>query len=227
MKSALTTLLPAIAGVVALGLTADIKPATAAVITYDFTVDVTTGQYLGKYDGQFSFDTSNPLLPCPGTDITCATPAQNGLKVSFNFLGTTFTTQDDIGFTQGFPAAYFFPESTTIPYSLSFIVAPPTSSVSFAVLGGDFYVNFPRFPTVGDSTQDVGTVAYTLVVPTPPPVYPPPAPPPEEPPSPACGTDGCATAVPEPSEVAGSVVAMGILGAVWRLRRKRFTPLEK
>lgn len=186
------------------------KPAVGATVTYDFTVDVYTGDYIGKYDGSFSYDDSTALVPClsGGVQASCATTTDNNLTVQFNFLGSTYTEKQERD--SGYPRV-FFPLSATSG-GLSFLVVSPTAPVGFFFVGNTFQVG----NTEGDNPYDgieVGKVAYALR-------------PPDSQPGPGTGSgsgsdpdDGGATAVPEPSETAGSALAIGLLSLGLYLRR--------
>lgn len=72
----------------------DAKPVQAATITYDFTVDVTSGPLTGNQSsGFFSYDDS--ILTGSGLETI---GADDGLSVSFNFLGKTYNETNDIDF---------------------------------------------------------------------------------------------------------------------------------
>lgn len=175
-------------------------PADAATLTYGITVDVTQGSYQGIYQGSFSYDNSNPLQPCQDSAaFTCATVKQNKLSVLFNFLGKTYSEKQDTDYEIGFPAVYFQNNALA---GLSFVVTPPTSDISFSILGKSFYIGFDIYP---DSSTPQGSVSYKLL-------ESPPAPPP------SCSIN-CET-VPEPSEMAGSALAIALLGLGLKLRRK-------
>ena len=65
--------------------------ASAAVITYDFSVAPGTGPLSGNtYSGQLSFD--NAGLTNSGQELL---RPSDGLTVSFTFEGTTYVTSDD------------------------------------------------------------------------------------------------------------------------------------
>lgn len=209
----------AAAGMAAIVGVLNSKPAMGATVTYDFTVDVYTGAYLGKYNGSFSYNGSTPLVPCT-TNITtvCATPEANNLTVQFNFLGTTYTEKDE--YDVGYPRV-FFPISGTAELNpsggLSFLVVPPKASVGFLFVGHTFQVGVTEDAPYYSGTQ-VGTVSYTLRLPDP---EPGPKPDPDPDPLPDPDDDGGAIAVPEPSEIAGSTLALGLLGIGWYRQRRK------
>jgi hypothetical protein len=183
--------------------------ADAATLTYDMTVDVTQGQYQGTYQGSFSYDAINPLQPCQdGTSGTCATVQQNKLSVLFNFLGKIYSEKQDIDYDSGFPAVYFQNNTLT---GLSFVVVPPTSNISFSILGRSFYMGFETYPDPLTKQGLVGTVSYKLK-------QFPPAPAPAPAPIPPCS--GNCESIPEPSEIAGSALAIALIGLGLKLRRK-------
>lgn len=220
------------AGAISLGSLTS-KPAQAVTLTYEMTVDVTQGNYQGTYQGSFSYDNSNPLQPCQNSAaFTCATVKQNKLSILFNFLGKTYSEKQDLDYELGFPAVYF---QNNALVGVSFIVIPPTSDISFSILGKDFYIGFETYPDNETQQGKVGTVSYKLkqLPPTPPPAptptpTPPPAPtppptptptpPPAPTPPPSC-SERCES-IPEPSEMAGSALAIALLGLGLKLRPK-------
>jgi hypothetical protein len=236
-------LLASTAGVVAtLGISA-LQPALGATVTYDFSVNIPAGNsYAGTHNGSFSYDDSTSLVPCKGTqsvngqpvqvDTVCAVPEINSLAVQFNFLGNTYTEQQDFDYTPNgskFPSLYF-PTVGTIGSApdflggLSFLVVPPTSPVGFFIVGSDFFVGNIDDGDPYDSGTQVGSVLYALRPITPP--DPEPEPPPDTGGGDEGDDDGEAVAVPEPSEIAGSAIAVGMLGAAWYWRRKKVKPVN-
>lgn len=241
---ALKSLLGAIAGATALSLVTA-STAQAAVLNYAFEVKIDQGPYTGIHRGSFRFDDAK-LAPCftmPGNN--CATPGDSGLSIVFNFLGNTYTQESDADYSGGreiqnpqdpagppviippfkFASVYYFPEQEAKgrnPFLLSLLVMDPESETNFAILGSKFSLGFSKYddPNNIDDADDpnyaVGKVTYTRL----------PGLPPEEPSPCQLDPDSCnPAAVPEPSEIAGSVAAVGLLGLVWRVRRKR-TPLK-
>ena len=198
--------------------------AQAVTLTYGMTVNVTQGIYQGTYQGNFSYDNSNPLQTCQDSPaFTCATVKQNKLSVLFNFLGKTYLEKHDRDYEFGFPAVYFQDNALA---GLSLIVTPPASDVSFSILGKSFYMGFKTYPDPLNQQELVGSVSYKLQLPPPPappapPTPPaPPAPPPPLPePIPSC--PGNCESIPEPSEMAGSALAIALLGLGLKLRRNK------
>lgn len=131
-----------------------IKPTQAAVINYDFTVDVTSGDNPGQYSGSFRYDDStltNTGFEKIGTE--------RGLAVVFNYLGNTYTEKDDIDYAN-FPIVSF---NNGVLQGLNYWVAD-----KFAF--GDDIDNNPdiggtKFYTINQSVNatQVGTVRYTQV----------------------------------------------------------------
>ncbi len=77
--------------------------AQAAIITYDFTVDVTTGSLTDtQYQGFFSYDDST--LTASGVE---SVEIAEGLSISFEFLEVTYTEADDDLVDFGFPFVEF------------------------------------------------------------------------------------------------------------------------
>ncbi|EKQ70606.1 hypothetical protein OsccyDRAFT_0905 [Leptolyngbyaceae cyanobacterium JSC-12] len=224
-RPALKSLFAAVAGTTALTMAVEASPAKAAILNYAFEVTVTRGSYAGNvYKGSFKFDDA-ALVPCPQPSVLlCATPAQSALTLSFSFLNQTYNEQSDVDYfssNQSFPAVYYFPNlaNTSVePYALSFVVFPPTSPVSFSVFGDLFFVELSDFDDLRDPGKAVGTVRYTRLLDSSPPRLP------SDPTPCQVDPDSCnGQAVPEPSEIAGSVVALGLMGLVWRSRRKKAT----
>ncbi|PZV19353.1 MAG: hypothetical protein DCF22_00290 [Leptolyngbya sp.] len=198
------------AGAISLGSLTS-KPAQAVTLTYDMTVDVTQGNYQGTYQGSFSYDNSNPLQPCQDSAaFTCATVKQNKLSILFNFLGKTYSEKQDLDYELGFPAVYF---QNNALVGLSFVVIPPTSAISFSILGESFYMGFETYPDTLTKQGLVGTISYKLKQ-----LPPGPAPGPAPGSVPPC--PGNCESIPEPSEIAGSALAIALLGLALKLRRK-------
>ncbi len=185
--------------------------AQAVTLTYEMTVDVAQGTYQGTYQGKFSYDASEPLKTCQDSVVfTCATVQQNNLSVLFNFLGKAYLEKHDLDYEFGFPAVYFQDNALA---GLSFVVTPPTSDISFSILGKSFYIGFGTYPDALTGQGLVGSVAYKLQQPP----LPAPAPTPSPAPIPVC--PGYCESIPEPSEMAGSALAIALLGLGLKLRR--------
>jgi len=229
-RSALKPLLGAIVGATALTFVSP-ADAEAAVLRYGFDVTINQGTNADStYQGTFEFDDSK-LVPCvTSPNDLCATPGDNALKVVFDFMGKRYTEKSDVDYNGRpelripplkFASLYFIPtlkDQGLEPYVLSLLVMAPETQTNFAILGQVFSFGFPKYsdPNQVSTAEDpnfwVGSVKYTRV-PELPPEYPSP-----------CQTDpdSCnPAAVPEPSEIAGSVVAVGLLGIFWRSRRKK------
>lgn len=206
------------------------KPAMAATVTYDFTVDVYTGAYVGKYNGSFSYDDSTAPISCEsgGAPTSCLTPTDNNLTVLFNFLGNTYTEKNERD--SGYPRV-FFPSATNLSLAeangyggLSFLVVSPQAPVGFFFLGYKFRIgNTEGADPYGLENDPVGNVSYTLRPPLPDPQpEPTPDPSPDNPPP----DDDGATAVPEPSEIGGSALALSLLGIAWYWRRSKTAAID-
>lgn len=196
-NAALTTLIGVVAGAAALLPAIDVAPAQSATITYNFEVNVTEGNYLGKYNGNFSFEDS--VLTNNGDEII--TQANGNLSLLFTFLNKTYTIQDELEFP-AYPGAYFRNGQLL---GLSFLVVPPKSDPGFFFNGDKFSVGHridSRNVYQGDL---IGLVTYWLK-----PSDPPPDPTP-------CEDDGSCAAVPEPS---GGLASLGFLGLGLWMRRK-------
>lgn len=75
----------------------------AATITYDFTVEVTSGLLAGEiYKGFFSYDDST----LAGNGVESVAVGE-GLSISFNFLDVSYAETDDNTFEFGFPFVEF------------------------------------------------------------------------------------------------------------------------
>ncbi|MGQ9872022.1 PEP-CTERM sorting domain-containing protein [Leptodesmis sp.] len=101
---------------------------------------------------------------------------------------------------------------------LSFLVVAPQAPVGFFILGHEFRVGNVEGDNPYDSGVAVGTVAYTLRSPQPDP---------QPGPHPDPAPDDGAAAVPEPSEIAGSAVALGLLGVGWYRRRSKAVVMDQ
>ncbi|MGA7932936.1 MAG: PEP-CTERM sorting domain-containing protein [Kovacikia sp.] len=190
----------------ALCLTGNAESAQAFNITYDFTVNITSGTYSGNsYKGTFSYDNSS----LTGTGLESVSPTQGNLGIRFNFLHTSYTQQQDRDATLDFPRVYF--QNGTL-LGLSYLVVPPTANPGF------FFVpeNVPNLVAgfyLGNTDAYNGTLAgsvtYNLQL----------SPGPSPGPGP-CTSSSCPP-VPEPSEIAGSLLAIGLLGLGLKLRKKQ------
>lgn len=200
-NATLTTLIGVVAGAVTLSPVMDIAPVQAATITYNFEVTVTEGNYLGKYNGNFSFD--NSVLTNRGDEII--TQANGNLSLLFTFLNQTYTIQDELEFP-AYPGAYFRDGRLL---GLSYLVVPPKSDPGF-FFNGEIFSLGHRLDSPYQGNK-AGSVAYWLKPPDPSP-GPTPTPPPCD--------DGSCAAVPEPSDLAGGIASLGLLGLGLRRRRK-------
>ncbi|WP_392532374.1 PEP-CTERM sorting domain-containing protein [Nostoc sp. C117] len=129
------------------------KPAQAALLNYNFTVNATSGSNPGKYFGSFQYDDSD--LTNIGFERL---NVNNGLALTFNYLGINYTQANDADFNS-FPIvtfndgqllglSYFVPDQFVID-----------SDVDSLNVGGD------RFYVIQQSVNaiEVGTVSYTRV----------------------------------------------------------------
>lgn len=131
------------------------KPALAATITYDFTVDVTSGSLAGiQGSGFFSYDDST--LKGIGLETL---RANGGLDISFEFSGKTYNETDDINFPN-FPMVQFQDSSLL---GLSFLAEEPgfafqigTPNPAPDVFGGDEFIYGVRPDIDGE-----GVVSYS------------------------------------------------------------------
>lgn len=99
-----------------------------AVMLQSFSVDVTQGGLAGQtFEGSFQYDES--LLIDSGQENLAVS---DGLAVSFDFLGTTFTEANDLGFTTGlFPNVSF---TDSVFSGLSYLVE--TGDLFFTIDAG-------------------------------------------------------------------------------------------
>jgi hypothetical protein len=151
MKLAKNLAIAALAAISVAGVGA--KPAKAALLTYNFTVNATSGSNPGEYFGSFQYDGS--ALTSVGLETL---GVENGLAVTFNYLGTNYTEADDIDF-DSFPIVSF---NNGQVLGLSYFVADQfviASDINTPDVGGD------RFYVVEQSvnTTEVGTVSYAKV----------------------------------------------------------------
>ena len=101
------------------------KTVQAATIIYDFTVDVTSGPLTGTQSfGSFSYDD----LALTGTGLETL-GVNEGLSISFDFLGKTYNETNDIG-SPDYPIVQFQDQSLL---GLNFFVYYAPSFQSFAV----------------------------------------------------------------------------------------------
>ncbi len=216
IKSVLTKTLATVAGTTALSFIVATNPAQAARITYNFTIDVSTGQYTGTYQGRFSYDDAvltgkNPNSGTPEEELESVSPSFGELEVSFNFLGVQYTEEDDAAFSS-FPKVYFDNGQFV---GLSFLVTASGSNPGFFIVPkqvkefgkeveekGGFLVGTTNF-SFGELVSTLITYQRVLGG----------AGDPEDPEDPTA-------AVPEPSEIAGSIFALGLLGLGLKLRKR-------
>ncbi|BAY70402.1 PEP-CTERM sorting domain-containing protein [Anabaena sp. FACHB-709] len=67
-----------------------VQPTQAAIVNYNFIVDATSGSNPGQYFGSLKYDDS--FLTGLGLETL---GVENGLEVKFNYLGNTYTEEDD------------------------------------------------------------------------------------------------------------------------------------
>lgn len=138
----------------------------AATIIYDFTVDVTSGPLSGTQSfGSFSYDD----LALTGTGLETL-GVNEGLSISFDFLGETYNETDDIGSLNNYPIVQFQDQSLL---GLNFNVFYSPSFQSFAIadevdvsmgavgLGGGNVFAYDTDPSV--EFEGLGTVTYQQV----------------------------------------------------------------
>jgi len=168
------------------------ETAEAAVLNYDFSVNVNSGSLSGQtFLGSFTVDDSK--LTGVGTERL--NPSNNGLSVSLNFNGTSLTSASDTGYPN-FPFVEFDNGSLVGLNWLPSIGSTPVAGIADSVIseggvftgtgGGNQFAY--DLSAVGGSGTGEGTVTYT------------------------------ALPVPAPSSTVG-LMTLGVLG-VWRKVRK-------
>lgn len=238
VKPVLKSLIGAIAGATALSLLTT-TTAQAAMFNFAFEVKIDHGPHIGSHRGSFQFEQSRLVSCLYSPNLLCATPTDSALSLSFNFLGNTYSEKDDFHYeaeNAKFAAVYYFASRETVsqelrhlysPYVLSLIVLSPQAEESFAILGDHFFMGFSSLADAANPARYAGRLSYFQLPDLAPevpddPLKPPSVRPPKPSDPPPCVTGTCSSAaVPEPTEIAGSVVAAGLLGLFWKLRRKR------
>jgi len=147
----------AIAGIAAISVAAiNARPAQAAILQYDFRAIATLGENPGEYFGSFSFDNSS-LTNIGLEDIG----VEDGLKVTFNYLGNNYTELDDDAY-DAFPIATF---NNGNLLGLSYLVPEQFfigSEIDTPDVGGSKFYSFQQID--GElSVLEIGTVDYTKV----------------------------------------------------------------
>ncbi|WP_421656474.1 PEP-CTERM sorting domain-containing protein [Leptothermofonsia sp. ETS-13] len=212
IKSILTTPLATVVGATALSFMVATNPAQAARITYNFTINVPTGEYTGTYQGNFSYDDAvlTGKNPTP-TTLESVSPSFGELEVEFNFLSVQYTEEDDAAFFS-FPKVYFDNGQFV---GLSFLVVASGTNPGFFIVPkqvtefgkeveekGGLLVGTTNF-SFGELISTLITYQRVLGG----------AGDPEDPEDPTA-------AVPEPSEIAGSLLGLGLLSLGLRLRKR-------
>jgi hypothetical protein len=98
--------------------TIETKPANAAIFTYDFTADITRGDFQGNsYKGFFSYDDSQP-----SSNVVPLQPYFAPSKLSFDFIGKTYTEGSLLYRTR-------YPSNPPLSYltfsNYKFVIGPP------------------------------------------------------------------------------------------------------
>ncbi len=152
MKSTKNLVLATVATAISITAIA-VKPTQAAIINYEFTVDVISGDNPGQYFGSFRYDDST--LTNTGIE---AIGTENRLALAFNYLGNTYTEKDDTDYAN-FPIVSFNNGSLL---GLNYWVAD-----KFAIAGdlSNPDVGGNKFYGINQSvnTRQLGTVKYTQV----------------------------------------------------------------
>jgi hypothetical protein len=148
------------------------KPAQAATVTDDFTVNVTSGALTGQTgSGSFSYDDS--ILTGSGSETALVQ------SLSFNFLDKTYTQNDDYFTDFGFPTLDLNNGSVvglnyTVNYSPNVIFYPADFGSVFSIAGtSNLYDStggatfYEGVPDSNDNLSVVGTVTYFAATPVP------------------------------------------------------------
>ena len=179
-----------IASIVTLGSVVVIKPAQAFSVTYNFTVQITSAAYESQglingatEYGSLTYDNAN--LTGIGNEYVSAAPGS--LTLEFNFLSKLYTEQNDLNYGSDvylypYPVAFF---SNGTLQGLDFLTVPSQSLSSQDELG--FRIFRDLFYVGATDNFNSGTLAGTV-------------------------TYTNSAAVPEPSKVGGTIVALSALG---------------
>lgn len=201
----------AIASIATFNVVIAVQPAHAFSVTYNFTVQITNDAYEAQgllngmtEQGSFTYDTDGLTSYDPDglteTRDQYVSASKGNLTLIFRFLNNIYTEKSDLNYGSkrydpDYPAALFTDGKLV---GLDFLVAPsqfqpPQNDLGFRIYKDAFYVG------AVDNSNSVtlsGAVTYDLVGATPAPPKPSPA----------------AAAVPEPSEVGGTIAALSLLG---------------
>ena len=134
--------------------------AQAGVINYGFTVDVTSGANVGQYKGSLSYDDST--LTRTGSENV---GRDQGLSILFNYLGTTYTEDNDTGSMVGLPLLSFNNGNLV---GLNYLVDNEfyiSDHLGSPYTGGAKFYHNPTDD--GNSGTQVGTVSYSESKPIP------------------------------------------------------------
>lgn len=148
-------LIIATASVVLTSAVLEATPTHAVVLTYDFTVNITSGSLLGQeFEGFFSYDDS-------AVEDSQLTPV---LAFSFDFLGNTYTETDGVSVVPNFEIESVDYTGLDLFKVLSNPPSSPISAFSFNPNGSSFYYWDDLYNTgYGLSPVDsYGSVAYAL-----------------------------------------------------------------
>lgn len=169
----------AIAGVACVAIGSAVAPnsAQATIITNNFRVDITEGSLAANqpFFGSFTYDDAT----LTGSGFEALDPTNGSLKLSFNFLGNTYTEKDDAFYQVGSPAYPQLGFQDGVFQALDFLVSETSSLPNPTVIPGStraFIISYdpkfggPYFQTLADvpSEGSLGTVTYGVqAVPTP------------------------------------------------------------
>lgn len=185
----------AIASILTLSVVSVIKPAHAFSITSDFTVQITSDAYENQglmngtlEYGSFTYDNAN----LTGIGSESVSGSKGSLSLQFNFFNKLYTEQNDLNYgvksyLYDYPIAFF---ADGMLLGLDFLVVPPQFQPPQNDLG--FRIFKDTFYVGATDNFNSGTLAGTV-------------------------TYGDSAAVPEPSEVGGAIVALGL--GIWAMRK--------
>ena len=171
-------------------LASSMRPAQA-LITQSFSVDITDGGLAGEtFSGSFSYEETLLL----GTGLETL-GAADGISINFDFLDTTYTEVDDLGFVNGFLPEIAFVDSVF-------------SGLNYLVDTGDLFFSFDEGTGLGLPGTSFTYELGDAITPT-------------DAGSGILSTEGSSTTVPEPATLLGLFI-LGSWG--WLMKAKAIQP---
>ncbi len=190
----------AIASITTLSLATLARPAQAFDITYNFTIQINSDAYdaqgVKKGDiesGNFTYDDTK----LTGIGSEYVSKSQGNLSIQFDFLNRYYTEKNDLNYGNttylyDYPVA-FFKDGTLI--GLDFLVVPSQFNPPQPDVG--FRIFKDAFYVGATDNFHSGTLVGAV-------------------------TYGDTAAVPEPSEIGGAVVALGLI-SFWMIKKSKVT----